>query len=110
MTNIQISTQDLRDVIASKLEAALSGTIKRAFLDLVAEDIAATIVERASVVAAGPAQPTGDESIITDIRPLHTYATCSHRPDFASETQHDRECPAMERAFDEPPAYQPKEI
>lgn len=28
-------------------------------------------------------------------RAQHTYAGCSHRPDYASQAQHDRDCPAM---------------
>lgn len=27
----------------------------------------------------------------------HTYENCSHRPDFASAAEHDRDCPAMVR-------------
>lgn len=26
---------------------------------------------------------------------IHTYANCSHRPDFVGSWDHDRDCPAM---------------
>jgi hypothetical protein len=89
MTVIQISSDVLHNVLTSKLSIALTGTIRPEYIETVAEDIAASIIELATAVEPAP---------------VHTYESCSHCLDYASQAEHDRDCPA---AVD---WVQPKEI
>jgi len=75
---IQISSKTLRNVITSKLVNALGGTVLPDYLETLAEDISAAVIEQATV--------------------RHNYVDCSHRSDYASDAEHARDCPA---------AYQP---